>query len=594
MSDPHASSFRPTDPPAENIRASASTPSEPVPDVRVRSNRWRLSLTLFVIPLILGGGYVAHRQMKRDPALPANPVAQLVQADKPPRTEAPDEDARPSRFKAPELEGGTAWLNTAGPLSMKDLRGKIVLLDFWTLCCINCIHTLPDLAALEKKYANELVVVGVHTPKFDNEKSTESIRKAILRYEVSHPVVNDANHKIWDAYGPQGWPTLCLVDPEGYLVYADSGEGQLPFLDRIIARLIKMHREKKTLKDKPIKFQLARAQENGQSPLFFPGKVVADEKGQRLFIADSTHHRIVITDLGGKKIAIAGSGKPGKQDGSFAEASFYDPQGLAFKGSLVYVADRKNHLIRRLDLKTRTVKTIAGLGVQGHDRELGGPAREVGLNSPWDLLLEGNRLFIAMAGHHQIWKLDLERQMIEPYAGSGRERIRDGSLLSACFAQPSGLTSDGTNIYVADSEVSAVRSVPLDGQGEVKTLVGRGLFDFGDADGADEQVRLQHALGIVWHDGKLYVADTYNSKIKVLDPIKLTCKTLIGGEEEGWLTMPVLSEPGGISYAGGKLYVADTNAHRIRVVDLATRAICTLELHGVEPPRSLARTGTED
>jgi sugar lactone lactonase YvrE len=474
---------------------------------------------------------------------------------------------------------------------MKDLRGKVVVLDFWTLCCINCIHTLPDLARLEKKYPNELVVIGVHSAKFDNEKSTESIRKAVLRYEISHPVVNDAHMRIWDNFGANSWPSLFLIDTEGNLIARGSGEGLYEALDRAIAKLIKEAKDKKTLNDKPLKFQLARFSETGESPLFFPGKVLADAAGKRLFIADSTHHRIVITDLAGKKIAVAGTGEPGKDDGPFAAATFNDPQGLALDGNRLYVADRKNHLLRVLDLEAKTVGTLAGNGAKGEDRDMGGPALKVGLNSPWDLLLFGRTLFIAMAGHHQIWALDLAKGRVEPYAGNGRENIRDGTLLASCFAQPSGLTTDGKTLYVADSEVSAVRAVPLDGKGEVTTLVGEGLFKFGDVDGEGDRVRLQHALGVTYHDGVLYVADTYNSKIKVLDPAKRTCKTFEGGEAEGWLATPVFNEPAGLSIADGKLYVADTNAHRVRVVDLKTKAVSTLKLQGVEAPKPPAKEG---
>jgi thiol-disulfide isomerase/thioredoxin/sugar lactone lactonase YvrE len=505
-------------------------------------------------------------------------------AEPPPGEEEKAEPGRRPRVKAPELDGGLAWVNTAGPVRLKDLKGKVVVLDFWTLCCINCIHTLPDLARLEKKYPNELVVIGVHAAKFDNEKTTESIRKAVLRYEISHPVVNDAQMRIWEAYGANSWPSLFLIDPEGYLVARGSGEGLYEALDQAIAALVREHKAKKTLNDKPIRFQLARA-ETGDSPLFFPGKVLADGPSRRLFIADSTHHRIVITDLEGKKIAVAGTGEPGKDDGPFAAATFNDPQGMALDGEVLYVADRKNHLIRALDLKARTVRTAAGTGGQGQDRDLGGPALSVSLNSPWDLLLHDRKLYVAMAGHHQVWALDLAGQRLEPFAGNGRENIRDGTLQSSCFAQPSGLATDGTTLYVADSEVSAVRAVPLDGRGEVRTLVGEGLFKFGDVDGEGDQVRLQHALGVAYHAGKVYVADTYNSKIKELDPARRACTTFLGGEPEGWLATPLFSEPGGISCADGKLYVADTNAHRIRVVDLKTKAVSTLKLHGVEAPK---------
>src|SRR5207244_3715407 len=154
------------------------------------------------------------------------------------------DDDRPT---APELDGGVAWLNTAGPIRLRDLRGKIVVLDFWTLCCINCMHTLPDLTKLEKKYPNQLVVIGVHTAKFENERDTESIRKAVLRYEITHPVVNDAAMRIWRTYEVQSWPTLYLIDPEGYIVGRGSGEGLYEALDAAIAKQIKVHRAKKTL-----------------------------------------------------------------------------------------------------------------------------------------------------------------------------------------------------------------------------------------------------------------------------------------------------------------------------------------------------------
>jgi thiol-disulfide isomerase/thioredoxin len=493
--------------------------------------------------------------------------------------------------KAPPLDGGVAWLNTAGPLKLSDLKGKIVVLDFWTLCCINCIHTLPDLAKLEEKYGKEVVVIGVHTAKFENEKNTESIRKAILRYQINHPVVNDADMKIWDAYGVRSWPTIAVIDPEGNYRGSLSGEGNLETLDRFIAKLAKEYKDKGLLDEKPRRFDLARFREKGDTPLFFPGKLLADAKSNRLFISDSTHHRLVVTGLDGTKVAVIGTGVPGKADGAFDKAQFDDPQGLALDGDTLYVADRKNHLIREVDLKGGTVKTIAGTGEQDRspgNRRIGTgrEALETGLNSPWDLCKIGDTLYIAMAGHHQIWAMDLKKKTLAPYAGDGMENIQDGALRDAEFAQPSGLTTDGKKLYVADSEVSAIRSVPLPGvEGDVETLVGRGLFKFGDVDGKGGVVRLQHALGVLWHEGKLFVADTYNSKLKVLDPATRECTTYLGGKnEEGWLTDPKLNEPAGLSYANGKLYVADTNAHRIRVVDLKTKGISTLALKGVDPP----------
>jgi DNA-binding beta-propeller fold protein YncE len=472
----------------------------------------------------------------------------------------------------PSLDGGVAWLNTAAPLKLEDLKGRVVLLDFWTLCCINCIHTLPDLARLEAKYPGVLVVIGVHTPKFDNEKSTESIRKAILRYEVKHPIINDADQKVWNRFGVRSWPTLVLLDVDGTYVGSTSGEGRYEVLDRYIEKLVKDAKSKGTLKSTPLDFKLAR--ETEATPLYFPGKILADAASKRLFIADSTHHRIVITDLDGKKIDIAGTGVEGFKDGSFDEARFSDPQGMALKGGTLYVADRKNHSLRALDLKNRTATVVAGTGKQDREDRFGNdavPALKTGLNSPWDLLPVGDKIYIAMAGHHQIWWFDPARQEVAPYAGNGAENIKDGPLSAASFAQPSGLATDGKNLYVADSEVSAIRSVPLDPRGVVSTVVGMGLFEFGDINGTGDDVRLQHALGVAYKGGKLYVADTYNSKIKEIDPKTRVCTTFVGDAK-------TFNEP------GGKLYVADTNNHRIQVIDMATRQVRTLALSGVEPP----------
>ncbi len=499
------------------------------------------------------------------------------------------------RPDAPDLNGGLAWLNTSGPIKIADLKGKVVLLDFWTLCCINCIHIMPDLAKLEKKYPNELVVIGVHSAKFENEKDTRSIRKAVLRYEIAHPVVNDANHAIWDAYDISSWPSMAVIDAEGKYVGQLSGEGNYDVLDAVVAQLIAEAKEKKVLDEKPLRFDLVRYRETGDTPLFFPGKVLADEKGTRLFIADSTHHRIVITDLDGNKQEIIGTGTPGYKDGPFAATLFDDPQGMALDGDTLYVADRKNHSIRALDLKAKTSVTVAGIGKQDGEfanRALDAyvDAKGMGLNSPWDLLIVGRQMFIAMAGHHQIWVMDLDAKKIKPFAGNGREHIKDGPLYASSFAQPSGLATDGQSLYVADSEGSAIRKLPLSGEGRVTTPIGRpgdrgALFFFGDKDGKLEDARLQHALAVAMHDGKLLVADTYNSKLKEVDFTAGTCTTILGGEAaDSFFGGAVLSEPAGMSVAKGKLYLADTNAHRIRVVDLKTKAISTLALKGVEPP----------
>ncbi len=488
------------------------------------------------------------------------------------------------RVRAPELTGGIGWLNTDKPLSLAGLRGKVVLLDFWTYGCINCIHIIPKLKELEAKYSKQLVVIGVHSAKFDNEKDTENIRKIILRYGLEHPIVNDANFKIWEQYAVKAYPTQILIDPKGYIVDQYIGEGHEAEIDKAIGETVSEFRKKGELDEKPLKFALERAKV-GDLPLAFPGKVLADAKSKRLFISDSNHNRIVITDLSGKLLETISDGRAALSDGDYKKASFNRPQGLALDGEILYVADTENHAIRRVNLKTKTVETISGDGKQADFGSIGGAARNSELSSPWDLAKVGNALYIAMAGTHQIWKLDLEKNTVAPFAGTGAEARYDGERESAAFAQPSGIVSDGANLYIADSESNVIREINLQ-KGTVETLVGGDLYDFGDKDGEGDDVRLQHPLGVALYDGKILIADTYNHKIKTLDAANRIVKTFLGTGKSGQTDgkAPTFYEPGGLSFADGKLFIADTNNQAIRVVDLKTREVSTLKIEGLKPP----------
>ncbi|HYE16757.1 MAG TPA: thioredoxin-like domain-containing protein [Pyrinomonadaceae bacterium] len=495
------------------------------------------------------------------------------------------------RVRAPELEGGRGWLNTDKALSLARLRGKVVLLDFWTYGCINCMHVIPDLQRLEEEYRDQLVVIGVHSAKFENERETENIRRIILRYGIEHPVVNDADFRIWNAYAVRAWPTQVLIDPAGYVVGKVAGEGHYEALDAAIGELVNEFRKRGALDERPLKLALERAKV-GDLPLAFPGKVLADERGDRLFIADSNHNRVVVTRLDGKLLYTIGTGERGRADGAFDRAGFHRPQGLALDDETLFVADTANHLIRRVDLKARKVETIAGTGEQLRNyRVSGGPALSTRLSSPWDLLLAGRTLYVAMAGPHQIWALDLNRREISVFAGSGREERTDGARAESAFAQPSGLASDGRSLYVADSESNIIRAIKLSDGGagaEVQTLAGGDLFDFGDRDGCGDDVRLQHPLGVAFHAGSLLIADTYNHKIKQLDPATRQVKTFVGTGKSGQTDGAEGSfyEPGGLSVAPerGLLYVADTNNHAVRVVDLKSKAVSTLVIRGLQPP----------
>lgn len=511
------------------------------------------------------------------------------------------------RVRAPELEGGRGWLNTDAPLSLAALRGKVVLLDFWTYGCVNCMHVIPDLKRLEEKYRKQLVVIGVHSAKFENEKETENIRRIVLRYGIEHPVVNDADFRIWNSYAVRAWPTLVLIDPSGYVVGKASGEGHYDLLDRAIGELVEDARKRGTLNEQPLKLALERAKV-GDLPLAFPGKILADPAGDRLFISDTNHNRVVVTTLEGTLLYTIGSGWRGASDDSFDKASFHHPQGLALDGDSLYIADTENHLIRRADLKARTVETVAGNGEQLRDYNLKPETlKRPPLSSPWDLAVVGRALYIAMAGPHQIWKMDLYGGAVSVFAGTGREARNDGHRLgdfadesAATFAQPSGLASDGKTLYVADAESNVVRAMgvldapalrekglPPTSQDEpVVTLAGGDLFDFGDRDGEGDEVRLQHPLGLALDGARLFIADTYNHKIKSLDPRTRKVSTFAGAGKPGQSDGERASfyEPGGLSVARGRLYVADTNNHAVRVVDLSTRRTTTLPLRGLKPP----------
>ncbi len=495
-----------------------------------------------------------------------------------PLSVAADMPSLAGKQPAPAFPAELDWINTGGrPVTLQELRGKVVLLDFWTYGCINCFHVIPDLERLQKNYGSKLVIIGVHSAKFATERKTAHIESVVLRYGIDHPVVNDKDMQIWNAYGAEGWPTLTVIDPAGNVVGQVSGEGQYELLNKVIGSLIKEFSARGLINAKPLWFSGIHL-EMPKTALLYPGKVLADAEHDRLFIADSNHDRIVMATLSGKVLAVIGDGKPGLRDGDYAHAQFHYPQGMTLANAdTLYVADTDNNAIRKIDLVKRTVTTIAGDGKRIYMTRTTMPARNAELNTPWAVLFHDGVLYIAMAGQHQLWSYDPLTNSIDLYAGSGREGIDDGSLAQASFAQSSGLTTDGKYLYVADPEASAVRQVGFGPGAQVHTLVGTGLFDFGDVDGVGDTVRLQHDLGITWHAGQLYIADTYNSKIKVLDAKTRRVTTFAGGTGE-------FDEPGGLSAAGDYLYVADTNHNRIARVDIKSGRISSLKL---DDPRHL-------
>ncbi|KAD4060087.1 redoxin domain-containing protein [Arthrobacter yangruifuii] len=499
------------------------------------------------------------------------------------------------RVRASELEGRN-WLNTGGrQLNLEDLRGKIVLLDFWTFCCINCLHVLDELRPLEEKYSDVLVTVGVHSPKFEHEADPVALAAAVERYEIHHPVLDDPELLTWQAYTARAWPTLVVLDPEGYIVAHLSGEGHAAGLESLVAELVEEHEAKGTLHRGDGPYVPA---EPSAGDLRFPGKVTALPGGTFL-VADTGHHRLVELDADLTAVRrTIGDGTKGWQDGSAETARFNEPQGVALlpadvaekTGYDVVVADTVNHRLRSVNLATGAVRTIAGNGVQrlldagnqtkagassagsGEAADNSAPADssdladarplDVSLSSPWDLVWSSKlqRLVIAMAGTHQIFSFDPVSGAVAVLAGTGLEGLLDGAASAAWFAQSSGLAEDGDgNLWVADSETSALRRLTVDEAGvTVGTAVGTGLFDFGFRDGDSSVARLQHPLGVaVLPDGSVAIADTYNGAVRRYDPATGTVSTLARG----------LSEPSDVlvdtSSAEPLLIVVESNRHHL-------------------------------
>lgn len=483
---------------------------------------------------------------------------------------------------APALPTGVTWFNVPKPLTLDELKGRMVLLDFWTLGCINCQHIIPDLKRLESEFGDSLVVIGVHSGKYATEHDDDSIRDAVKKYGLEHPVINDPDFVVWNAFGASAWPTLVLIDPAGNLVGGHAGEGVYPLFEPILKSLSDEFKASGKLQPQPLMLTLDAAP--ATAVLSYPSKVLADAASGRLYIADSGNNRIVIASLTGELQKAVGTGQEGFADGAAGEAQFRQPQGLALSqdGKTLYVADTRNHAIRAVDTTTFSVKTIAGTGQQ-LDRlpKDNSPAREAAMASPWDVVAVGQTLYISMAGIHQIWAMDLSKNTVSVFAGTSREGINDGDRRSmATLAQPSGITTDGENLYWVDPESSSVRQLRIGGS-EVETLVGTGLFDYGAADGPAKQAQLQHAQGIAYADGALYIADTYNHRLRVLDLVAKQLGTA-AGSDRGWADgvagAAKLDEPGGVSVAAGKVYIADTNNQLIRVFDESTGQLSTLTL----------------
>ena len=489
-----------------------------------------------------------------------------------------------TRLRAPELVG-RGWLNTGGAeLSLADLRGRIVVLDFWTFCCVNCLHVLDELRPLEQEYADSLVLVGVHSPKFEHEADADALAGAVERYAVHHPVLDDPDLVTWQAYTARAWPTLVVIDPEGYIVASMSGEGHAQGLCVLVEELIAEHSAKGTLRqgDSPY-----AAPEPAGTALRFPGKVAGLPDGS-FVVSDTAHHEVVWLepDLETERGRFGGAGELNEPQGVLVL-----PEETAQRvGYDVVVADSVNHRVLGLRLRDGTWTVLAGTGEQLRARSGSGLALKQALSTPWDLAWLIGRVVIAMAGVHQLWALHLATDpadnTVAVLAGTSAEGLRDGAADEAWFAQPSGLavSADGSRLWVADSETSALRSLDVTDEGFVVTThVGQGLFDFGHRDGSADQALLQHPLGVtVLPDGSVAVSDTYNGSIRRFDPVSAEVSTLASGLREPSDALVEHDEAGATH-----LLVVESAAHQLVRVPLPDRATRVDGLaHQTQRPRT--------
>jgi thiol-disulfide isomerase/thioredoxin len=468
---------------------------------------------------------------------------------------------------APEIaRPGLEWFNVAAPLPIASLRGRIVILDFWTEGCINCIHIIPTLRRIEERYPDKVVVIGVHSPKFANEKNAVSVKDAIRRYEIRHPIIHDPKMTIWTAYGVQAWPTLVVIGADGSVLGQIPGEPDPDRLVGAIDDLVAKSESAKTLQPAHLNLE-PLAEPKGR--FLFPGKLKPIPGAQKQWVlADGGHNQIVVLDDKGAELSRYGNGEAGFVDGAADKARFNHPQGLIASADAIYVADTENHAIRKIDRATGSVSTLAGIGKRGMVLSVAQPGKTTALASPWDLELKGDQLFFANAGTHQLGVLDLKTGTVARLAGSGAEAITDGPADKATLAQPSGLSlsHDGNTLYFADSESSAIRSVTLGVDPRVTTIVGTGLFDFGWINGDFHTARLQHPLGVAVDDKNLVlVADTYNSAIREIDLSKHVVTDFDGGAFtcHDPICIPT-REPAGIVVADrDRILLVDTGNHRI-------------------------------
>ncbi|MBE7410846.1 MAG: hypothetical protein L6Q54_08605 [Leptospiraceae bacterium] len=471
------------------------------------------------------------------------------------------------------------WFNTKEPLTKDKLLGKVVFLNFLSYTCINCEHILQDLKSIERKWSNELAVITIYSDRNYSKEKNEIVRQAILLNDIDHPVVIDKDFSLWQTYNLNSWPTLIIIHPNGEILGQFSGEDIFQSLDSIVSEVVKDSESSDTLnrnKTLPLKKTI-----EPERLLYFPEKLAIDAKEKLLYVSDSKNNRILKIHIeSGEILESIGSGYSGNKDGDYDSSEFNHPQGIFLKDKSLFVADTKNHSIRKIHLEKKVVETIAGNFSRARTIHLPGFGKNVNLSSPKDILELQGTLYIAMSGHHQIWKMDLKTSEIDLFIGSGNNNLLDGNFKDASLSHPYRMTYHDNTLYFTDRETNAIRSAKLI-QEKVDTLAGKGIFESGDVDGIFPKTRLQNPSDLFYHDGLIYFSDSQNHKIKTLNPITKEIKTLIHSknfDETVHANKDNSFEPSGISLFQNKIYFADIKNHSIRILDLKTKELSELKI----------------
>ncbi len=457
---------------------------------------------------------------------------------------------------APDLLPSLHWLN-AEPQTLAQHRGRVLALVFWNASSAYCHNLLDELMRLQARFPLGLSMIGIHQPKFDSELDGRLVLKAANRLGLPFPVANDRAWATWQHYGIQSWPSVALVDTRGRLRQVLAGDHQGGALDAAIAGLID-EVGGAVMAAGPVR----RSGAEPRLPLAFPSGLAVGEN--HLYVADTGHHRILECTHSGRVLREFGTGHGDMVDGPPGDAAFRNPRGLCLVRESLYVADTGNHALRRIRLLDGAVETVLGTGRPGQVRE---GAHEAGaqlpLNQPWDVIGTLDRLFIAMAGSNQVWEYDLGQAKLKLLAGSGELGILDGPVRNAMFAHPAGLAQVQQTLYVADSATSAIRAIQVT-QGQVQTLVGQGLYDFGEQDGQRRDARLQLPLALALDPSSplLWVVDSYNGSLRRLR---------LGGGEMTTHDLPQpLDQPAALAAGAGSLWIANSGAHEVLRYDLGS------------------------